>query len=81
MIISAPSKRILRKRVSLVDGSTGRMIPSSRIILLYLPNFLVRRRLREVGPCLSSSACIKDIFSSANFFFRTRGVLSRARPL
>lgn len=61
--------KILNGYINKISSRPQDVIPSSDIILLCVPGFLIEKTLREIKPYLSKLSIIGSVVSSTGFFF------------
>lgn len=79
--IDTPDGQLLHGSIHHISGDPSELIPSSDIVLLCLPGFLIAEELRRIKPFLRESAYVGSVFSSTGFFFEALRVLRKGQPL
>lgn len=64
-----------------VSSDPSQVIPSSNLILLTQPGFLIEDTLKKIKPFLNNSAVIGSIVSSTGFFFFAHEILGTKHPI
>ena len=76
-----PAGKTFSGNLHSVSSSPADIIPSSDIILLCLPGFLIHDTLLSIRPFLRPSSAVGSIVSSTGFFFQAHDILPPSTPL
>ena len=79
--IDTPDGEILQGRLMAISSQPEEVIPTSDIVLLCLPGFLITEELHKIKPYLASSTYVGSVFSSTGFFFEALKILDKDQPL
>lgn len=81
IVIDTPQGSQLYGVISNISDNPADVIPSSDVILLCLPGFLIKKELIRIKPFISNRAFIGSVFSSTGFFFEAKEIFDEKQPL
>ena len=81
IIVDTPDGEVLQGEIDLISQDAKEVIPSSHIVLLCLPGFLIQEELERIKPYLDSDTYVGSVFSSTGFFFEAQKILDETQPL
>ena len=81
IVIGTPEGSQLYGEISNISNNPEDVIPSSDVILLCLPGFLIKKELIRIKPFISNRAFIGSVFSSTGFFFEAKEIFDEKQPL
>ena len=81
IVIGTPEGSQLYGEISNISNNPADVIPSSDVILLCLPGFLIKKELIRIKPFISNRAFIGSVFSSTGFFFEAKEIFDEKQPL
>lgn len=81
IVIGTPEGSQLYGEISNISNNPADVIPSSDVILLCLPGFLIKKELIKIKPFISNRAFIGSVFSSTGFFFEAKEIFDEKQPL
>ena len=81
IVIDTPEGSRLYGEISNISNNPADVIPSSDVILLCLPGFLIKKELIRIKPFISNRAFIGSVFSSTGFFFEAKEIFDEKQPL
>ena len=81
IVIGTPEGSQLYGEISNISNNPADVIPSSDVILLSLPGFLIKKELIKIKPFISNRAFIGSVFSSTGFFFEAKEIFDEKQPL
>lgn len=81
ILIDTPNGIILNGVLDIITNKPENVIPSSDIVLLCLPGFLIKEELKKIKPYLSLKTYVGCVFSSTGFFFEAKEILDENQPL
>lgn len=81
IVIDTPEGSRLYGEISNISNNPEDVIPSSDVILLCLPGFLIKKELIRIKPFISNRAFIGSVFSSTGFFFEAKEIFDEKQPL
>lgn len=81
IMIDIPQGEILNGSICNISNNPQEVIPSSDVVLLCLPGFLIKEELEKIKPYLSLKTYVGCVFSSTGFFFEAKELLDDHQPL
>lgn len=72
IIVDTPDGEVLQGEIDLISQDAKEVIPSSHIVLLCLPGFLIQEELERIKPYLDPDSYVGSVFSSTGFSLRHR---------
>lgn len=81
ILIDTPNGIILNGVLDIITNKPENVIPSSDIVLLCLPGFLIKEELKKIKPYLSLKTYVGCVFSSTGFFFEAKEILDENQHL
>lgn len=79
--IDTPDGEVLNGKIAIISNYPEDVIPSSDVVLLCLPGFLIKEELEKIKTYISPQTYIGCIVSSTGFFFEAKRTLSAKQPL
>lgn len=79
--IDTPDGDVFRGNIDIISNDPKNVIPSSDIVLLCLPGFLIKEELGTIKPYLTNDTYVGSVFSSTGFFFEAQKILNKNQPL
>ncbi|MDE7089288.1 MAG: NAD/NADP octopine/nopaline dehydrogenase family protein [Prevotella sp.] len=79
--IDTPDGEVLNGKIAIISNHPKDVVPSSDVVLLCLPGFLIKEELEKIKPYLSPQTYIGCVFSSTGFFFEAKRILCVKQPL
>ena len=81
IVVDTPDGEVLQGEIDLISNDANEVIPSSHVVLLCLPGFLIKEELERIKPYLDSDTYVGSVFSSTGFFFEAQKILDETQPL
>ena len=75
--IDTPDGDVFRGNIDIISNDPKNVIPSSDIVLLCLPGFLIKEELGTIKPYLTNDTYVGSVFSSTGFFFEAQKILNK----
>lgn len=75
------SGKVFAGRPSQVSAEASDLIPTTDLVLLCVPGYLIEPTLRRIAPCLRGGTVVGSIVSSTGFFFFAHEILPPSVPL
>lgn len=79
--IDTPEGIRLYGEICNISNKPEEVVPSSDIVLLCLPGFLIKDELIKIKPFISNGTYVGSVFSSTGFFFEAKEILNENQPL
>lgn len=81
IVVDTPEGSKLKGHIETISNLPEDVIPSSEIVLLCLPGFLIRKELEMMKPYLTPKNYVGSVFSSTDFFFEAKKIFDDNQPL
>lgn len=75
IVIKDSNRREIKSRIYLISDKPAEVIPTSELIIICLPGFLLKSVLESIKPFLSRNVVVSSVVSSSGFFWMARKVL------
>ena len=81
IVVEAPYNKVFKGHLTSISADPSELIPSSDIVLLCLPGYLIEETLNDISPYLQPSTIVGAIVSSTGFFFMAHKILPEKSKL
>ncbi|MDE6340423.1 MAG: NAD/NADP octopine/nopaline dehydrogenase family protein, partial [Muribaculaceae bacterium] len=81
IVLEAPYNKVFKGHLTSISADPSELIPSSDIVLLCLPGYLIEETLNDISPYLQPSTIVGAIVSSTGFFFMAHKILPEKSKL
>lgn len=79
--VDMPDGLILDGKITYISSNPKEVVPMADVVLLCLPDFLIKSELEKLKLHLSPNTFVGSVFSSTGFFFEALNVLDDNQPL